>query len=116
MTYKVGWSERSVTQLRTRRRRLVRALPDVAETLRGALTSQGRRCGRQGCRCARGELHGPYDYLVVGRDGGRSRMLYVPAGMGGPAHRRVAATARIEAVLAEISAINVELLARRELD
>jgi len=23
---------------------------------------QGRRCGRPGCRCQRGELHGPYWY------------------------------------------------------
>jgi hypothetical protein len=60
-------------------------------------------------------LHGPYTYLSVARPGARPRMVYVPADLVDPVSEQVAATARIEAVLAEISAINAELLARREL-
>src|SRR6266545_1255407 len=93
----------SVRQLRTRRRRLAAGLPDVEALLRGALVDQHRRCGKEGCRCTRGELHGPYTYLAAGRTRGRSRLLYVPAAL-------------VEVVLAQIAAINAELLARRELD
>jgi hypothetical protein len=109
-------SGRSTRALKQRRRRLMGRLPDVGEVLRGALATQGRRCGKPGCRCARGELHGPYTYLSVAGRSGRSRMVYVPAELAEVVARRVAASEQVEAVLAEISAINLELLARRELD
>lgn len=117
MAYKNGGvSGDSTRALKQRRRRLIAGLPGVGEVLRGALASQGRRCGKPGCRCARGELHGPYTYLSVAGRSGRSRLVYVPAGLVGVVARRVEASGRIEAVLAEISAVNLELLARRELD
>jgi hypothetical protein len=42
-------------------------------------------------------------------------MVYVPAGLVELVSGQVAASARLEAVLVEISAINAELLARRDL-
>jgi hypothetical protein len=114
MTYKTRVRGLSVGQLRARRARLARDLPDVEATLRGALQRQMRRCGKAGCRCAEGELHGPYIYVSV-RTGGRSRLLYVPTEAVDAVTRRVEATGRIEAALAEISTINLELLARGEL-
>ncbi len=106
----------TVRQLRARRRRLARELPDLEELLRGSLLSQQRRCGKAGCRCARGELHGPYVYLSLGRQAPGARLLYVPEAMAETVRRRVGLTEAAEAALAEISAINVELLARRELE
>lgn len=104
----------TVAQLRARRARLVRKFPDVEEALRGALLSQRRRCGKPGCRCARGELHGPYVYLAV-RSGRRPRLLYIPTELTAVVRRRVQLAGRIEAALGEISALNVELLSRGEL-
>lgn len=103
-------------QLKARRRRLSRALPDLEQILRGSLTSQGRRCGKEGCRCAREQLHGPYTYLAVGRGTGGARLLYVPAALTEVVGRHVALTEAAEEALVEISAINLELLVRRELD
>ncbi len=105
----------TVRQLRARRRRLADRLGDPEMTLRGSLISQGRRCGKPGCRCAEGELHGPYTYLSVGRATGTARLLYVPSPLAEAVSSRVAYTEATEAVLAEISAINLELLSRREL-
>jgi len=112
MAYKTRWRGLSVRQLRAR---LARQLPDVEATLQGALQTQTRRCGKAGCRCADGELHGPYIYLSV-RIGPRSGLLYVPAEVVEAVTRRVETTGRIEAALAEISAINLELFARGALD
>ena len=106
----------TVRQLRARRRRLARELPDLEELLRGSLLSQQRRCGKAGCRCTRGELHGPYTYLSIGRGAPGPRLVYVPEAMAETVRRRVDLTEAAEAALAEISAINVELLARRELE
>jgi len=111
MKYKPARSQLSVRQLRARRARLARQLPDVEAMLRGSLQRQHRQCGRVGCRCAEGELHGPYLYLAV-RTGRRSRLLYVPATLAPVVTRRVKATGRIEEALGEISSINLELLAR----
>src|SRR6266704_7027489 len=98
----------TVRQLRARRRSLAR-LPDVEGVLQGSLQTQSRRCGKEGCRCTRGELHGPYTYLAV-RVGRRSRMLYVPTALGEVVGAHLELTERIHAALAEISAINLELL------
>jgi hypothetical protein len=106
----------TVRQLRARRRQLARGLRHLGSTLRGVVVSQRRRCGKEGCGCQQGDLHGPYVYLSVGRAGGASRLLYVPTDLAAVVRRRVARTGRIDGALAEISAINLELLARRELD
>ncbi len=108
--------ELSVRQLRARRRRLVARLPDVGGFLAGSLVEQSRRCGKPGCRCAGGELHGPYVYLSVGRAAGRGSLLYVPEALAGLVRRRVALTESVQQLLSDISAINLELLARRELE
>ena len=76
---------------------------------------EGRRCSSEGCRCRRGELHGPYTYLAVYTDG-RSRTIYVPAAVRARCEAHVAVTQRNEALLREISQINLELLGRRALE
>ena len=113
--HKSSWSPLSVRQLRARRARLVRQLPDLETTLYGSLQRQMRQCGEPGCHCATGERHGPYLYFAT-RVGPRPRLLYVPATAAGPLQRHVELTTRIEAALADISAINRELLMRGALE
>jgi len=56
-------------------RKRTKALPKDG---RGSLAAQYVRCGTPGCRCLRGELHGPYFYLFW-REGGRLRKRYLRA-------------------------------------
>lgn len=49
------------------------ALPKI---LPGAVCAQLVRCGRPSCRCAQGQLHGPY-YHRFWREGGKLRKAYV---------------------------------------
>lgn len=99
-------------QLRARRRRLARSLPDVEGLISGSVVEQGRRCGKEGCRCGRGELHGPYTYVVLPRTGGHARTVYVPAAAAEAVWWGAAISVEVRAALEEISAINIELLAR----
>jgi hypothetical protein len=108
-------SELSVRQLLARRRRLAAGLSEPERTLRGVLLSEGRRCSSAGCRCRSGELHGPYTYLAIYADR-RSRTVYVPAATQAACEASVAVTRRNEALLSEISQINLELLRRRALE
>ena len=90
-------------------------MSEPERTLRGALLSEGRQCSSERCRCRRGELHGPYTYLAIYTDG-RSRTIYVPAAAQAACEAHVAVTQRNEALLSEISQINLELLRRRALE
>lgn len=51
---------------------------EIAETLYKipALLTISTRCGKTGCHCTRGQLHGPY-YVLYWREGGRQRRRYV---------------------------------------
>ena len=113
MTSELG--ELSVRQLLARLRRLAAGLSEPERTLRGVLLSEGRRCSSEGCRCRRGELHGPYSYLAVYADG-RSRTIYVPQIVKAACEASVDLTQRNEALLLEISQVNLELLRRRALE
>jgi hypothetical protein len=112
MTYKTDLGSSTVGQLRARRRRVARSLPDVEALIAGAVVDQGRRCGKEACRCASGELHGPYTYVVLPRKAGRSRTVYVPAAAAEAVRQGAALSSRVREVLEEISAINIELLSR----
>lgn len=105
----------TVRQMRARRRRLARSLPDVELAITGSVVDQGRRCGKEGCRCVTGELHGPYTYVVLPRVQGRTRTVYVPASAAEAVRRGALISTRVRDALEEISAINIELLARGEL-
>ncbi len=91
-------------------------MEDPEGALFGALVTQGRRCGKQGCRCREGELHGPYMYVALRKPRGKGRLLYVPVELAAAVRRRIAVTTGVEAALEEISEINLELLSRRKLD
>jgi hypothetical protein len=112
--HKNDLSRLSTRALLARRRRLAARLGDVEQVLAGSLVEQTRRCGKPGCRCAEGEPHGPYAYFAP-KVAGRGRSKYVPSSLVAVVRARLARGEQVEAVLAEISAINAELLARREL-
>ena len=107
-------SSLSTWSLLARRRRLVARLGDAELLLTGSLVEQTRRCGKAGCRCVEGEPHGPYVYFAP-KTAGRGRLRYVPAALLDVVRRCVHTGTEIEAVVAEVSAINTELLGRREL-
>jgi hypothetical protein len=103
----------STRELLARRRRLAARLGDLEQVLLGSLVEQTRRCGKVSCRCATGDAHGPYAYFVPRR--GRRGMKYVPATLVAPVRACLRHGEHVLVLLAEISEINVELLARRAL-
>jgi hypothetical protein len=56
-------------------------------------------------------LHGPYAYLQVA-----GRLVYVPSALADAVGQHLRVSGRLRELLEEISAVNLELLARRELD
>ena len=114
IAHKNDLSSVSTRTLLDRRHRLVARLGEAELLLAGSLVEQTRRCGKAGCRCAEGEPHGPYVYFAP-KTAGRGRLRYVPAALVEVVRRCVHTGTEIEAVVAVVSAINTELLGRREL-
>jgi hypothetical protein len=92
---------------------LASCVGDLEHVLLGSQVDQMRQCGKVSCRCATGDPHGPYTYFSP-RGPGRG-MKYVSAAAAASVRAYLCRGEHVEAVLAEISAINVELLARRAL-
>jgi hypothetical protein len=100
-------------ELLAQRHGLASCVGDLEHVLLGSLAGQMRRCGKVGCRCATGDPHGPYTYFSP--RGPARGMKYISAAAAASARAYLRHGERVEAVLAELSAINVELLARHAL-
>jgi hypothetical protein len=85
---------------RRARSRLAQLLHDH-ELIKGSLVTMTRECGKEGCRCTRGEKH-VSQYLSVKIDGKR-RMLYVPGDMVKDVRRRVEAYREVERLTETVS-------------
>jgi len=101
----------SVAEIRRERARLARRLGRRGEIMKGSLVMRATRCGRPGCKCAKGEKHGPYLYVSVFR-GGRTRSVYVPQHLEGEVRRWVESARALESDVAAITWFNAELLRR----
>ena len=56
----------------------------------GSFYEMHKKCGRPGCRCTRGELHGPFPVIAIAR-GGRRSTRSVPRDRVAEVRRRVEA-------------------------
>lgn len=107
--------KQSSAYLKRRRRQLLRSLPPLDTILRGSLIERYKRCGKQNCRCATGNGHGPKYYLSVSRPGSsRPEMDYVPQEYKEHVEQLLANYKMAREILEDICSINRELLSRRE--
>ena len=81
--------------------------------VRGSFVLLGKKCGKAGCACTRGDLH-PTRYLSASQDG-RTRMVYVSAEQAAtvkPAAERYQRFRRARAQLVKLSTRTVALADR----
>jgi hypothetical protein len=93
-----------------RREAAARRLAKASESVRGSLIERFLPCGKAGCRCKSGDLHGPAYYLTVSYPGGKTRQVYVGRAIKDAVERWLANYREVQAALEEISAINLELI------
>lgn len=79
------YTDMDISRLRQQLRKIGRQLTRQLNTLmapkpllRGSVYRLRRRCGKAGCRCARGELHESWVFLT--REKGVQRLRAVPSG------------------------------------
>jgi hypothetical protein len=101
---------RGHSDLLRRRAAAVERLAKASESLRGSLIERFLPCGKSGCRCKKGHLHGPAYYVSVTYPRGRTRQVYVAKDAKPVVERWLENYQEIYATLEEISAINLELI------
>jgi hypothetical protein len=106
----------STLALRQRKVHLLRSFQLPPEILHASLVERFLKCGKPKCRChAQGPKHGPFFYLNRCFAKGQMQSLLLKSqDQIDQARQSVAAFARAQEVLDEISQINHELLRRGE--
>src|SRR5438105_7507685 len=98
-------TEPTTSDLKRRRRQLLRKLPPLDSVLRGSLIERYKRCGNPRCKCANGPGHGPKYYLSVSHPGESPQMDYVPQAEHALVSEYLANYSRVREILEEISQI-----------
>lgn len=94
--------------LMRKRKALERSILDAAEHTDGCLVEKYRKCGKRGCKCARGELHGPAFYISRRVDG-KTHYDYVPKDKVDLAKALVGRHTKLYRARAQIQKLNQEL-------
>ena len=103
----------SPAALVARRARLRQALPPLDEVLRGTLLDRVIRCGKATCHCATGPGH-PITCVTVSLANRRTQQVTVPREWRATVRRWIANYQRYWQAIEAISAINRQLLQRRQ--
>ena len=98
---------------RQHQRLLAQLLREADVMIQGSFSRTYRTCGRAGCRCQRGEKHGPHTYLTFRGPEGKTRSLYVPEAELGAFEEATAAWDRFKQVAVELARENRERVVRR---
>jgi hypothetical protein len=114
MAERESLSKLSVLALQRRREGLTKLVPPLGEVLRGTLMERYLTCGNPGCKCARGQRHGPIWYLSVTLDQSHRAGCTVPGDQVEQVRRWIQNYHRVKENLEKISAINRELMRRQK--
>ena len=100
------------TKSSDRRAELLSELGGLGGIVRSALVRTRRKCGRPGCACGMGERH-RFCYLSRSSCGSKNKIVYVKPSEEAAFESGVAAYRRMWAIVEELSAINIDIIKRR---
>jgi len=99
---------KKLSLLNDQRTRYIFSLVQVKPMVHGLPHEVYRKCGKPNCKCARGELHGPYNALSVNKDGGH-KIVMVKQADAGSVMKRSRRYKYFQRTLARIRKINKEI-------
>ncbi|MBM3709479.1 MAG: hypothetical protein FJW61_03540 [Actinobacteria bacterium] len=77
--------------------------------LYGSVVKKYKACGKGGCKCTRGLLHGPFYYLTYKQDG-KTKMIFIKKNMWEAAIKLNDNYRKVRKLRADISKINKKIL------
>ena len=93
--------------------KLLREIQGCSGMLQGSLVALYRKCGKKGCRCERGEKHGPA-YCLSYKEGGVTQMVYIPVSRLGEVKKAMEAFSRYWELGVKLSRLNLEYMGLRK--
>lgn len=87
--------------------KLLEEIQGCSGMLQGSLVTLYRKCGKRGCRCERGEKHGPA-YCLSYKEGGVTQMVYISASRLGEVKKGMEAFSRYWELGVKLSRLNLE--------
>ncbi len=97
------------------RRKLVRGLGSLRETLPGSFVERKRACGRPNCHCAGGKTLHSQDQISVPIDG-KPEAVHIPAALAAKVREKIEMRRRFDAAAATICGINLKRFLKEEQD
>jgi hypothetical protein len=98
----------SLPRLLSQMRGLVKPFFSDRPVIKGTVYELRRRCGKPGCKCARGELHARM--VVSASEKGKTRLRVIPRGFLGEVQEKVRRYQELRRVRARLVAIHREIL------
>ena len=99
---------KKISLLNDQRTRYIFSLVQEKPMVHGLPHEVYRKCGKPNCKCARGELHGPYNALSVNKEGGH-RIVMVKQADSGSIMKQSRRYKYFQQTLARIRKINKEI-------
>lgn len=105
----------STNKLRENRQYLIERLSAFeGKILRGSIVESYKKCGKPGCKCAKGKGHGPKHSITINFPKRRPENDYVPLKYVTQVKEYVSNYHQFKEIIEQICAINREILKRRE--
>jgi len=105
----------STNELRKNRQDLIGQLAAFdGKILRGSLIESYKKCGKPGCKCAKGNGHGPKHSMTVNFPKRKPENDYIPLEYVIQVKEYVSNYHRFKEIIEQICMINREILKRRE--
>lgn len=102
-------------ELRKKRQELIDQMVDFdGKILRGSIVESFKKCGKPGCKCAKGIGHGPKHSMTVNFPKRRPENDYIPLRYVTQVKEYVSNYHQFKEMIEQICMINRELLKRRE--
>ena len=102
---------KSIRRIQQAQQRLRYEMNGLAErTIFGSVSETYRTCGQPGCRCKRGEKHGPHLDISFRSEGGKTTGYYVPQPLVEAVRDGVEAWKQFQALAREVAELNRERL------
>jgi hypothetical protein len=98
----------ALPQLINQMRQLVKPFFSDRPVIKGTVYELRRRCGKPGCKCARGELHARM--VVSASEKGKTRLRVIPRGFLVEVQERVRRYQELRGVRARLGAIHRQML------
>ena len=105
---KFSWFRQSLLEMVNEMKRLVEPFFSDRPVIKGTVYELRRRCGKPGCKCARGELHA--SMVVSASEKGKTRLRVIPRGFLVEARQKVGRYQELRRIRTRLVAIHREML------